>query len=241
MTKGQQLFDYQKISINIARLKTHGYSFEVVVDPDLAIDFKHGKEVEIRELLRAEEIFSDANKGMHAPEKELRKVFGTKDVLEVANKILADGEIQLTAEYRERVRAEKKKRIIDIIQKNGIDPKTKLPHPIQRLENAFAKAKIHIDEFKRPEDQVNEIVKRLTPILPIRFAKKEIQLIVPPEHAAKMYGRVQHFGEIKKDQWMNDGSWFAVVEIPAGLQNEFFDELNKETHGNIETKILSEG
>jgi len=36
---------------------------------------------------------------------------------------------------------------------------------------------------------------------------------------------------------MNDGSWHAVVEIPAGLQNEFFDELNKETHGNIHTKI----
>ncbi|MFC2136136.1 SBDS family ribosome assembly factor, partial [Bacteroidota bacterium] len=52
---------------------------------------------------------------------------------------------------------------------------------------------------------------------------------------------VQHLGEIKKEQWMNDGSWFAVVEIPAGLQNEFFDELNKETHGNIETKIISEG
>ncbi|NQU99068.1 ribosome assembly factor SBDS [Candidatus Woesearchaeota archaeon] len=240
MSKGQQLFDYQKISINTAKLKTHGINFEVVVDPDLAINFKEGKNVEIREILHAEDIFSDANKGLHASEKDMKKVFGTKEVLDVAKKILEDGEVQLTAEYRERVRAEKKKRILDIIHRNGIDPKTKLPHPIQRLENAFNEAKIHIDEFRKPEDQVNEIVKRLTPIIPIRFAKKEIQLIVPAEHAAKLYGKVQHFGEIKKDQWMNDGSWFAVVEIPAGLQNEFFDELNKETHGNIETKILSE-
>ncbi|MFH1770850.1 MAG: ribosome assembly factor SBDS [archaeon] len=238
--KGQQLFDYKKIDINTAKLKTHGQSFEIVVDPDLAIDYKQGKKVEIREVLHAEDIFSDANKGLHASETDMKKIFGTSDTLQVAEKILADGDIQLTAEYRERIRAEKLKRILHIIHKNGIDPKTKLPHPMQRLENAFNEAKIHIDEFKRAEDQVNEIIKRLTPILPIRFAKKEIQLIVPAEHAAKLYGHVTKFGEIKKEQWMNDGSWFAVVEIPAGLQNEFFDELNKETHGNIETKIISE-
>ncbi|MFH1589316.1 MAG: ribosome assembly factor SBDS [archaeon] len=240
MAKGQQLFDYKKIDINTAKLKTHGQTFEIVVDPDLAIKFKQGEEVDVREVLHAEEIFSDANKGLHAPESEIKKIFGTTDSLQVAKKILTDGEIQLTAEYRDKVRAEKKKRIIDIIYKNGIDPKTKLPHPIQRLENAFNEAKIHIDELKRAEDQVTEIVKRLMPVLPIRFARKEIQLVVPAEHAARLYGHVTKFGDIKKEQWMNDGSWFAVVEIPAGLQNEFFDELNKETHGNIEAKILGE-
>jgi len=198
MTKGQQLFDHQKISINVARLKTHGENFEIVVDPDLAVDFKHGKEVEIRELLKAEEIFVDANKGLHAGEGELNNIFNTTDVLEIAKKILDDGEIQLTAEHRDKVRADKRKRIINIIHVNGIDPKTKLPHPVQRLENAFAEGKIHIDEFKKAEDQVTEIVKQLTPILPIRFAKKSIQLIVPSEHATKLYGRIQNFGQIKK-------------------------------------------
>lgn len=238
--KGQQLFDYQRISINLGRLKTHGLNFEVVIDPDLAIDFKQGKEVDMNEVLKAEEVFTDANKGLHASEHEIQNVFGTTDVLKVAKKILEDGEIQLTAEHREKVRADKKKRIIDIIHMNGIDPKTKLPHPIVRLENAFNEAKVHIDEFKKAEDQVNDILKKLTPILPIRFAKKEIQLIIPAEYAARIYGKIQHFANIKKEEWLNDGSWLGVVEIPAGLQNEFFDELNRETHGNIETKILSE-
>ncbi len=238
--KGQQLFDYQKINVNLARLKTHGLNFEIVVDPDLAIDFKHKKEVELSEILKAQKIFSDANKGLFASEEEMKKVFSTTNILEIAKKILDDGEIQLTAEYRDKVRDEKKKKIIQIIHRNGIDPKTKLPHPIQRIENAMAEAKVHIDEFKKAEDQVSDIVKKLSVVLPIRFAKKEIQLIIPAEYAPKMYGRVQSMAEIKKEEWMNNGSWFAVVEIPAGLQNEFFDELNKETHGNIDTKILSE-
>ncbi|MBU1200867.1 MAG: ribosome assembly factor SBDS [Nanoarchaeota archaeon] len=238
--KGQQLFDYQKIDINTAKLKTHGQTFEIVVDPDLAIDLKNKKEVDIREILKAQQIFVDANKGLLASEVELKKVFGTNDPLEIATKILKEGDIQLSSEYRDKVRADKKKRIIDMIHRNGIDPKTKLPHPATRIENAFSQGKIHIDEFKKPEDQVEDIIKKLMPILPIRFARKEIQLIIPSQYASRLYGRVQHFGHIKKEEWMNDGSWFAVVEIPAGLQNEFFDELNKETHGNIDTKILSE-
>jgi|FLOH01.1.fsa_nt_gi ribosome maturation protein SDO1 len=239
--KGQQLFDHQKISINVARLKTHGIIFEIVVDPDLAVEFKSGKKIEIQEVLNAEEIFSDANKGLHASETDMNAIFKSTNVLEVAKKILEEGEIQLTAEYREQLRAEKKKRIIDIIHRNGIDPRTKSPHPIQRLENAFDEAKVKIDEFRKAEDQVSDILKRLTSILPIRFAKKEIQIIVPAEHATKLYGKVQQFAEMKKDQWMNDGSWLAIVEIPAGLQDEFYDILNKETHGNVDVKILNEG
>ncbi|MAG38555.1 ribosome assembly factor SBDS [Candidatus Woesearchaeota archaeon] len=236
--KGQQLFNHKKISINLARLKTHGQTFEVVIDPDLAIDYKNGKEIDIEEVLKAQEVFFDANKGLHSSENELQKVFDTKNVLEVANRIIKKGEIQLTAEFRDSLREEKKKRIINIIHRNGIDPKTSLPHPVQRIENAFAQAKVHIDEFKKPEEQVSEIIKKLTPILPIRFSKKEIQINVSSEYATKLYGFVQRISQIKKEEWLNDGSWMAVVEIPAGLQNEFFDEINKETHGNVKTKIL---
>ena len=36
----------------------------------------------------------------------------------------------------------------------------------------------------------------------------------------------------------SDGTINAVIEIPAGLQNDLFDKLNELTHGEIETKIL---
>jgi len=238
--KGQQLFDHQKININLARLKTHGTNFELVVDPDMAISFKEGKEVDIVDILKAQEIFSDANKGLLSSEDEVEKVFGTKNVLEVAKKILNDGDIQLTADHREKVRNKKKKRIINIIHINAIEPKTGMPHPIQRIEAAMNEVNVHIDEFKRAEDQISDIVKKLIVVLPIRFAKKEIQVSIPAEYAQKTYGKIQKFGIIKKEEWLNDGSWLAVIEIPAGLQNEFFDELNKETHGNVDTKIVNE-
>lgn len=235
--KGQQLFDHKKIDINLGRLKTHGNVFEVVVDPNLAIRFRNGENVDIEDTLKAQEVFHDANKGLLAPEEEVKAAFGTNDPIEVAKKILKEGEIQLTSEYREKTRAQKKIKIIAIIQRNAIDPKTGMPHPITRIENAFAESKIHIDYFKKAEDQVNDIVKKLVSVLPIRFAQKTLQVIIPAEHATKIYGKVQNLGQIKKEEWLNDGSWHAEIEIPAGLQNEVIDEINKETHGNADIKI----
>jgi len=127
---------------------------------------------------------------------------------------------------------------MDIIHRNGVDPKTGNPHPPQRIENAFNQAKVHIDPWKRPEDQVQEILKKIRPVLPISFETKEVEIHIPPEYAAKLYSTVKSYGKILKDDWMNDGSWLCIVEIAAGLQADFFEELNNKTHGNVQTKIL---
>ncbi len=65
----------------IARLKTHGETFEVLVDPYLARDFKEGKDVPMEELLATPYVFKDAHKGDKASEHEMEKIFGTSDPL----------------------------------------------------------------------------------------------------------------------------------------------------------------
>jgi ribosome maturation protein Sdo1 len=42
---------------------------------------------------------------------------------------------------------------------------------------------------------------------------------------------------LKRDQWLADGSWSAVVEMSAGSYGPFLDRLGKLTKGNIEAKI----
>ena len=46
------------------------------------------------------------------------------------------------------------------------------------------------------------------------------------------------FAIMLRDEWQNDGSLKAILEIPAGLQTELFDKLNSLTHGEIESKII---
>lgn len=236
--KGTQIVGKDRAHFNLARLKAGGEKFELVVHPEFAIEYRNGKDIDLREILLSEKVFSDAQKGLAASEHLMQQVFKTADPLEVAKQILKKGEIQLTADYREKLREEKRKRIIDIIHRNSIDPQTNLPHPPQRIENALVEAKVKIDEHKPAEDQVQEIIKNLRPVLPIKFEIREISVKIAPQFAAKSYGALKNFGKITKDEWQGDGSLLAVVELPAGMQQDFFDELNRLTHGNCETKVL---
>ena len=222
----------------IARLKTQGHNFEILADCSNALAMREGKNPDMHDVLAAMQIFSDAHKGLVASENAMKQIFGTNDVNEVAAQIIKKGEIQLTQEYRERLREEKRKQIIAIIHRNGVDPKTHLPHPPQRIENAFEEARFHVEEFKSVQEQVQEALKKLRPILPIKFEVKEIALKISPEYAPKCYSTVRQFGTILREDWQSNGYWVAVVEIPGGMENDMYDKLNKIAHGNLESKVL---
>ena len=61
---------------------------------------------------------------------------------------------------------------------------------------------------------------------------------IPTAFTAKGYNIVAQYVQIKKEEWQSDGAWVAVVSLPAGLQMELIDKLNKLTHGRVQTKIL---
>jgi ribosome maturation protein SDO1 len=236
LTQGEK----HRIEINLAKLKKEGYSFEVVIDPDLAMDFKQGKEVNLHEVIHSPLIFTDAQKGMQASEQLIEKFFDTTNTNVVAEKIIRDGEIQLSGEYRKSMRDKKKKTIINMIHTNAINPQNNLPHPVQRIESAIEEAKIKIDEFKKAEDQVSEVVKKLMTILPIKYEIRILEAIIDAKYAPQSYAILKNFGTIITQDWMNDGSLMAHVKVPAGLQNDFFDKLNSLTHGTVKTKVIND-
>ena len=75
-------------------------------------------------------------------------------------------------------------------------------------------------------------------ILPIKFEMKEIAVKIPGEHAGKSHLVLNSFGKILKQEWQSDGSLLAVIEIPGGLEQDFYDKLNSITHGNNEVKLI---
>ena len=232
--------DQERVSFNLARLKKGGKNFEVVVDPDNAIAYKRGTKIDIKEVLKGEKVFFDAKKGVFAAENEMKSLFNSSDPIKVAETILKEGEIQLTTEYRDKLREEKKKRILYLIQRNAADPKTKLPHPMTRIENAFEQAKCKIDEFKTAEEQIDEVIKKLREILPLRIEQVLLQIDVPPQFAHQAYGLIKRMGTIKKEAWGNDGALIVKLELPAGMQEEIMSKLNSMTHGGVDIKVEGE-
>lgn len=222
----------------IARLKTHGQNFEVLVDCKNAIAIREHKQVDMKDVLAAMKIFSDAKKGLEASENAMKQIFQTADPEEVAKQIIKKGTIQLTSEYRDSLRENKRKQIINLIHRNGVDPTTHAPHPINRIENALEEAKFHFDEFTSVEEQLQEALKKLKPIIPIRFEVKEIEVKIGPQYAAKAYATVKKYGTILREEWQNNGYYVAVIEMPGGMETEFYEKINEICHGEVEAKVL---
>lgn len=222
----------------IARLEYYGEHFEILVDPDLASDFKKGKEIEVDKILAVEEIFKDARKGDKASEEAMIKAFGSTDPLEAAAIIIKKGQVQLTAKQRRDMQEEKRKKIIAKITREAINPQTKFPHPARRIEIAMEEVKVKIDPFKSVDEQTNAVLKAIRVKIPIRFEKVDMAIKVPGDYAGKVYSVISEFGKTKREEWQADGTWIAVIEVPGGLQESFDRKLNELTGGQVETKIL---
>ncbi len=220
----------------IARLKTHGEKFEVLVDPYKARKIKQGEDQE--DFLASTFVYKDVSAADKAPDELLLKVFGTDNVVEIARTIITKGEVHLTNEQRKEIFEEKRNKIISYIVRNAIDPKTGFPHPRIRIENAFEQLNIHIDIFKSSERQTDEIVKKLRTVLPLRFETRDMAVKIPSAYVGKAHSVLASFGTLKREEWARDGSLLALLEIPAGLQNEFFDKMNALTKGDVEVKII---
>lgn len=222
----------------IARLEKDGSKFEVLVDPDAAQQLRDGLEVDLSQNLATDEIFKDSKKGDRASLENVKKVFNTENVLVVARRIIMEGDIQLTTDQRKRMQENKRKQIIAVITRNSFNPQTKTPHPPQRIEQAMKEARCSIDPFKPVDLQVKDILPKLRPIIPIRFEKIKVAIRMSGEDYGKTYGDLKSIGTIVNEEWTANGMWIGVVEIPAGVQDDLLDKLNKKTKGNVETKLL---
>lgn len=233
MVKGNLLLDDQKVFFNKARLKKGGENFEIVIEVEPAIRYKEGEDVEIREILRGEHIFFDANKGELASETHMKSVFGTDDILKIAKTILDEGEIQITSEIRDREREKKRNKIIATIAREAIDPTTKLPHPPERIRLAMAEAKVTIDMFKTADQQMDHVLMKIRPVLPISFQKKVIAFKIPAQFAGKAQMHVRRSGTVQEENWANDGSWEVTVQMSPGVVDDLVNQLNSLTKGTV--------
>ncbi|MCJ7614445.1 ribosome assembly factor SBDS [Candidatus Bathyarchaeota archaeon] len=221
----------------IARITYDGDHFEILTKPEPALSYRLGKITSVSQVLAAETIFTDAGKGTKASEEKLQEIFGTTDPIKVAEIILKKGTLQLTTDQRRQLVEEKRRQIVSFIARECVDPKTSLPHPPLRIEQAMKEVRFSIDPHKGVEEQAKDIIKLLRPVIPLKMEKISVAVHIPAEHASKVYGTVKGFGTIQSEQWRADGSWSAVVEMSAGLYGPFLDKLGTMTRGNLEVKM----
>ena len=221
----------------LARLKTGKATFETMVDLDNAIKLKKGNEVDINDVVRDTVIYSDQKKGMRAGGAELENAFGTSDFHKIVEKIIKKGEVEVTQEFRDEALESRRKQVVDFLVKNAVDSRTDRPFTPDMLESAIREAGIKIDN-KPIEVQINGIVDKLRQVIPIKIETKKIKVSIPAVHTGKVYGLIQDYKE--KEEWLGNGDLEVVLNIPVGIQMEFYDKLNSTTHGSAMTEEIKE-
>jgi ribosome maturation protein SDO1 len=218
------------------RLIVGNDKFEILVKPDLALEYKLGKRSDLSSVLISDEIYSDANKGSRISTDKLNKHFKTTNSNEVIKQILLKGELNLTTDQRRKMVEEKRKQIIQYINKNFVDPKTKLPHPIQRIENGLEDIRVVIDPFKKAEDQIKLVVDSLRKVLPLASEMSQLTITIPKTFSSNSISFIKSSGSVISEEWLSDGSLKVRIEINAGVKGNFLDRLGSLTKGSAQVK-----
>jgi len=214
----------------IAKLAKGGKHFEVLVDSELAYDFRSGKAVSVNKMLAVGQIFNDAKKGDRVVTTDLEKAFGTSDVNKITEIIVKTGEIQLTTEFKRKKTEEKRKQIATLISRAAIDPRTKAPHPPDRVLNAMEQAHVNVDPFIAAEQQTTDVIKMIKQILPISIEEIELTVEIPAKYSGRVHGAIREYGA-PSEQWAG-ANLVIKIRIPAGLKEKFYTHMAGITENN---------
>ena len=223
--------------VSVIRFTHAGEKFEILVKPDPALDFKTGKISDLSKVLISDEIYSDSSKGTRVSGEKLQKAFQTQNASEIANIIMNKGSLNLTTDQRRHMVNEKRKQIIDHIAKTYVDPRTKLPHPPLRIDQAIKDARISIDPDVKAEEQVKDIVEGLRSIIALKSENLELDILIPAQYASKSYSVLKSVGTLKNEEWQTNGSLKAILEIPAAVRPTVIDKLGSVTKGTASVEV----
>ena len=226
------------VDVTVVKYSFEGEKFEILVKPDPALDYKLGKKKDISSVLVSDDIYTDSSKGTKPSIEKLLKAFKTDDSAEIAQKILQKGDLNLTTEQRRKMVEEKKKQLVEFIAKTYVDPRTHLPHPPLRIEQAMKDARVSVDPQKSMDEQVKDIVEKLRSIIPLKSENLSLEIIIPAQFASQSYAVLKSVGSLKKEEWQNNGSLKAILEIPAAARPHVIDRLGSITKGSATVEVM---
>jgi ribosome maturation protein SDO1 len=226
------------VDVTLVRYSFEGEKFEIMVKPDPALDFKLGKKKDISAVLVSDEIYTDSGKGTRPSSEKLLKAFKTEDQTEIAQIILEKGDLNLTTDQRRKMIEDKKKQIVTFIAKTYVDPKTHLPHPPLRIEQAMKDGRVSVDPQKNVDEQVKDIVEKLRSIIALKSESLQLEIVIPAQFASQSYAVLKSVGSLKKEEWQNNGSLKAILEIPAAARPNVIDRLGSITKGSATVEVV---
>jgi len=226
------------VDVTVVKFSYEGEKFEILVKPDPALEFKMGKKKDLSAVLVSDDIYTDSSKGTKPSTEKLLKAFKTADLAEIAQIILQKGNLNLTTDQRRKMVDDKKRQLVEFISKTYVDPRTHLPHPPLRIEQAMKDARVSVDPQKNVDEQVKDIVEKLRSIIPLKSENLSLEITIPAQFASQSYAVLKSVGSLKNEEWQNNGSLKAILEIPAAARPNVIDRLGSITKGSASVEVM---
>jgi ribosome maturation protein SDO1 len=221
--------------LQLVKFKSGKHTFEVATKPGSVLKYR-AQQLGINNVLETEVVWKDISKGDRASSADLIDVFKTDNQSECCLKIIQDGDLQLTEAERKEMIDKRRREIVNYLHKYYVDPKTKGPHPIVRIENALADLKYRVDADTPVEKQVQEIMRNMPGILPMRKMDMTGWITIPHAHLGQVQGQLKKFVTIKHERYNDSGCEFEVQLVP-GEYDAVMAMLNNYCKGEYDIKI----
>jgi len=148
--------------------------------------------------------------------------------------------MQLSTEERKDMVEQKRNEIINYFHKYYLDPKTKKPHPVTRIESALSQIKVRIDPDIPVDKQVLEISKKLIEVIPIKRSEMEATIAVPHQWIGQVQGIIKKYCTITSDKYTDVGCEYGVAFVP-GDYDIINNELKSATKDNYSFDVVGVG
>jgi len=233
-------------AFQIVRLKKGKGHFEVMVKPGTVMQYRKG-ELGYDNVVVLEEIFKNQTKAEKASASDLVAGFETDNLRQCIEIVLQKGDVQLTAAERKAKVDNKRRKIVHYIHKYYVNPQSKLPHPVARIENALEEMRYRVDGDTPTERQIQDVLKRLSEFIPI--TKMEIigRLSVPHKHMGQVPSVLRKYNiNASSERWGDEGCVMEISLVPGDydaflgdMNNTFSGEYQFEVEGGAGTSLSS--
>ncbi|KAH0789469.1 ribosome assembly factor SBDS [Histomonas meleagridis] len=188
----------QHTQYQIVHFQKNGVKVEIIAIPGMVSKYREGL-CSLEDAIIDGKIYTSASKGNIVSKTDLEKIgINGRELLEL---IMKTGKYGLTAQEKKDKIETKKLQVINFIHQNFIEPTTKKPHPVSRIESALQEIKAKYDIDKSAERIVRSLLPKLTTIIRLSEHQIECIIVIPNKWLGKIINVCYNMGNVLHQEY----------------------------------------
>ncbi|KAH0791042.1 ribosome assembly factor SBDS [Histomonas meleagridis] len=217
----------------VVTYQKNGVKVEVLGKPGKVTKFREGQ-CSLADAIADDRIYTNSSRGDVASEADIGKLgLSGRELLE---EIMKNGKYSLTAQEKREIIEKRKLEVINFIHQNFIEPSTRTPHPVTRIESALQEIKARIDPDISAERNVRALLPKLTTVIRLSESQIEGTVVIPNTKLGQAIGICYNLGTVTREEYGPENAYISLTVSP-GKFDALNEQLSKMTNGQAVFKI----